>query len=230
METNLIYMHHMDQLACNALVTDIRNDDGKISIILDQTVFYPQGGGQPYDTGTITSPSKNFLAQEVRFIDGLVHHIGEYAENSEPFSLGDQVECTVDAERRAINTRLHSAGHLIDMALKELNVPWKPGKGYHFPNGPYVEYEGSLSQYDPEEIRASLENKCNEIIARNIETSVIFDETKMVNQKPLRTVYYGAFGIGCGGTHVANLSQIGKVVVRKIKSERGMVKVSYLVE
>ncbi len=226
METKLLYMEYMGKLSCSAQVIDIRDKDGKTVIILDQTVFYPQGGGQPYDTGRIRGASGIFNVEEVRYSEGLVEHIGLY--ESGELKREESVECVVDTERRTLNTRLHSAGHVIDMALKELSIAWKPGKGYHFPNGPYVEYQGSLEGCRADELKASLEGKCNEIIARSIETRLVFDNTKLQNGKPMRTVYYGDFGIPCGGTHASNLKDIGSITIRKIKQEKENVKISYI--
>jgi len=53
--TKLLYLENMQQLECTAYVEAVEQQDGKAIVYLDQTVFYPQGGGQPYDTGTISS-------------------------------------------------------------------------------------------------------------------------------------------------------------------------------
>ena len=92
-------------------------------------MFYPQGGGQPYDTGTISSGDIKFVVEEVRYAEGEVLHIGRFEHVR--FMEGEQVRCTVDAERRLLNTRLHSAGHVLDMAVNELGYDWKP-KGLSF--------------------------------------------------------------------------------------------------
>lgn len=53
--------------------------------------------------------------------------------------------CTIDGEFRKINARVHSAGHLLDMAMNRAGkTELKPGKGYHFVEGPYVEYIGVI--------------------------------------------------------------------------------------
>merc|ERR1712232_885145 len=51
-----------------------------------------------------------------------------------------KVNCRIDEKVRRINARVHTAGHLLDRAAKDLEWKWIPGKGYHFPDGPYVEY------------------------------------------------------------------------------------------
>ena len=228
MHTKLLYMEDMGTLSCDSLITDIQTVDGKHILILDQTVFYPQGGGQPYDTGTIKNSTIIFKVTEVRFTDGAVHHIGVY--ESGEFQIGDSVVCVVDEERRVLNTRLHSAGHIIDMGLKKLGIPWVPGKGYHFPNGPYVEYKGLLANFDLETLKGSLENVCNEIVQTNIETHISFDDMTLQNGKPMRTVWYGDFSIPCGGTHVTHLTAVGTIRIRKIKQEKQMIRIAYTVE
>src|SRR3989344_1869627 len=127
-DTKLIYMEQMQLLECNAQVQEIKDSgENKFSVMLDQTVFYPQGGGQPFDNGIIKNENTIFNVNEVRFIEGQVHHIGTYEKGA--FNIGDTVDCIVEKERRQLHTRLHSAGHLIDMGLKELGRSWKPGKG-----------------------------------------------------------------------------------------------------
>lgn len=129
--------------------------------------------------------------------------------------------CIVNPERRALHSRFHSAGHVVDMAVKELNLNWTPGKGYHFPNGPYIEYKGSLAGIDKDKLKIDIENLCNTFIQEDQITTLKFinkwemhrfvyhiPENLPVN-KPSRVVVYGDFGVPCGGTHVAKLSDKG---------------------
>lgn len=225
MQTKLIYMEYMQQYTCDAKVLDVKTDKDIISIILDQTVFYPQGGGQPYDIGTISSDNVIFQVKEVRYIDGEVQHIGTFKSSS--FKIGNNVSCEIDVDRRKINTRLHSIGHLIDLAVKELQRSWIPMKGYHFPEGAYIEYGADIKGEDTVQLVKDIEDKCNEIILRKIETRIEFSDSDVHDGKPLRTVYYGDFGINCGGTLVANLEDIGSVTIRKIKQDKDKIRVSY---
>jgi Ser-tRNA(Ala) deacylase AlaX len=225
MQTKLIYMEHMHQHTCTATIINVKKEGGVATVVLDQTVFYPQGGGQPYDTGVISNDHGVFSVTEVRYDDGVVNHIGTFEVGE--FSVGETVTCEVDVDTRKIHTRLHSAGHLLDIAIKDLNLKWKPGKGYHFPQGPYIEYAGSLHGKEVTELIQEIERKSQEIIERNIQTRVDFSDTKTQNGKPLRVVYYGDTGIPCGGTHVANLKDISEVTIRKIKQDKGTIKLSY---
>ncbi len=237
MPTKLLYLEQMNQYTCEAQVVEVKDEEGKTVVILDQTIFYPQGGGQPYYTGTISNSDKKFLVEEVRFVDGIVKHIGKF--ESEVFKAGEAVTCSVDIERRQLHTRLHSGGHLVDMGLKQLGITWRPCKGYHFPNGPYVEYVGSLGGVDIEKLKADLEAACNQIVQQGIETRVLFMPKEEMGSvcvfvpdyipanKPARVVMYGDFGIPCGGTHVSNLKDIGKISIRKIKQDGENIRVSY---
>lgn len=235
--TKLLYMEDMQQLECTAYVENVEQKDGRWVVYLDQTVFYPQGGGQPYDTGKITGGATTFVVEEVRFADGLVSHIGHF--EGQPFMQGEDVKCTVDAERRALHTRLHSGGHLLDMAVNELGYNWIPGKGYHFPDGPYVEYQGVLGDETKEAVIEKLNAKIAEILARDIATEIRFVTKEemaelcrhvpeyLPKDKPSRVVLYGNFGVPCGGTHVAKLTDIGQETVRKIKEKPGTIRLSY---
>ncbi|MBI3963804.1 MAG: hypothetical protein HY341_02280 [Candidatus Kerfeldbacteria bacterium] len=235
--TDLLYLHDMGTLSLDAHVVGMETAGGQSVIILDQTVFYPQGGGQPYDQGTIESTDGTFRVEEVRFVDGIVRHIGSYTTGG--FSDGQTVACSVDPERRRLHSRIHSAGHLVDMAVHALALPWKPGKGYHFPDGPYVEYEGSLDTMVVEQLKRHLEETMDRFVKEALPVTVQFlPRDQMVpvcafvpdnipTNKPSRVVVFGTFGVPCGGTHVHTLADLGMVSIRKIKQRGATVRVGY---
>jgi Ser-tRNA(Ala) deacylase AlaX len=225
-------------LRCKANVVELIKEDGRDIVILEKTAFYPQGGGQPYDKGIIKSTSAEFIVEEVRIINGIVKHLGKFENNN--FNKNDIVDCIIDKERRLLNSRLHSAGHVVDMAVQQLGINWLPGKGHHFPNGSYVEYSGSLEGLDKEAIKSNLEILCNQFIQEGQQTNVMFTNRENLNSlchfipdyvphdKPIRIVLFGNnFAIPCGGTHVKNISEIKNMVIRKIKLEKGNIRVSY---
>ena len=126
--------------------------------------------------------------------------------------------------------RLHSGGHLLDMAVNKLELGWTPGKGYHYPEGPYIEYDGNFEESEKENLRVKIETVANEIINQGIFTTIKFMPDQQVNDKPSRVVMYGDFSIPCGGTHVANLKDIGHLSIRKISNKKGLIRVAYQVE
>lgn len=237
--TTLLYMTDMAATEGNATVRAVLEVEGKTIVFLDQTLFYAQGGGQPYDKGSVTSNSAVFEVDEVRYLDGLIKHIGRFTEGR--FAEGDKVSLHVDPTRRMLHRRLHSGGHVVDLAVKRLGFTWLPGKGYHFPEGPYIEYQGSLPE-NKEHLMKDLEAECNKIIAENIPTRIEFVSAEEMQKrgyaipptldpaKPLRIVYYGDFGVPCGGTHVDQMGDLRSMSIRKIKQEGPTIRVAYDVE
>lgn len=233
--TKLLYLDDFKLFHSNAKVLDATLD----CVILDQTIFYPQGGGQPCDTGTIKNKSI-FTVTDVRLVEGEVKHFGSFT--GEPFKVGEEVKCNVNEERRILNSRIHSAGHLIDRALVELGINWTPGKSFHFPQGPYVEYIGSLAGLDKEKLKKDIEEVCNNWIKEGLEVksqSMTREELSRRAQfvpdyipknKPIRVIFLGEFNSPCGGTHVFNISEIKSITIRKIKESDGIIRVSYLLE
>lgn len=238
--TKLTYLEDFTLLTTKAKVVQVLKENERDVVILDQTIFYPQGGGQPYDKGVMEGPSGKFIVEEVRFGDGFVKHIGHFEHGS--FQEGENVNCQVDQERRELHCRLHSAGHVVDMVVHALKLDWIPGKGYHFPDGPYVEYAGNLNEADREQLKTELERLCNQFVQEGRETKLLFMPKEKMNEvchfvpdtipegKPARVVMYGDFGVPCGGTHVNTLSEIKKMTIRKIKLEKGNIRVGYDVE
>ena len=241
--TELLYMNSFDVNVCNAQVSNVVTlADGRIDLILDKTCFYPRGGGQDWDMGFIKGSQGIFNVVEVRLDEhGIVHHIGEFDQGT--LVEGSAVECFVDIERRRLNTRLHSAGHVIDMAIEQLGLAWSPTKAAHYPHMSFVEYSGEWDIEQRELLKAKIELALQNIIHAGGKNSIRFmsiDQMHTVcrevpknipTNKPARVVIYpGEFGIPCGGTHVADVKDIGEVKITKIKKgELGdnAIKVSY---
>lgn len=240
---DLLYLKDFDVETCVAKILSITNiEDDKTDIVLDKTCFYPRGGGQDWDMGKICSTNAEFYIEEVRLDeDGSVHHIGKLISGN--LKIGDAINGTVDAQRRSVNTRLHSGGHVIDMAIDSLGLDWVATKGQHYPHLSAVEYNG---RWDPEKsdtLRYEIELRANEIIHTGTDNKLVFMPVAEMHKicrhvpenipknKPGRVVVYGDnFGIPCGGTHVKNLSQIGTIKVPKIKEKKGVIRVNYEVE
>lgn len=238
--TKLIYLEDFNITDCMATVVNFDEHEGKQVVVLDQTCFYPKGGGQDFDQGAITSDSADFTVEAVFFIDGEVKHIGEFLNGK--LELGDSVECKVDEGRRAINTRIHSAGHTLDMAVRQLGWDWKPGKGAHYPHMSFVEYSGQYNPEERDELIKRLQVKIDELLSAGSNNTIEFmtpEEMKLAGAvvpdnlpkgKPSRAVLYDRFIVPCGGTHVKNIKDIGSIKVTKIKMKDGNIRVSYSVQ
>ena len=172
MSTRLLYLENMCQLTCEAHVIKTVHEDGLDKIILDQTVFYPQGGGQPSDKGTIKNSEALFEVQGVSCEDGIAYHKGTFQHGS--FAPGVRVELQVDAKLRTLYNKNHTAGHLIDYALSNLGYSLVSGKAYHFPQGPYVEYQGTLEQAEREALQINLEKAVNDLVQQALPVTITF--------------------------------------------------------
>lgn len=209
---------HLTSLETTVLSVEER--DGKTVLLLADTIFHPQGGGQPTDTGFITGPRGCLQVERAKKReDSTIEHIGTWLNGS--LEINDVVRCEIDADARQLYSRLHSAGHLIDVALEQLNIFWKPGKGYHFPDGPYVEHESS--EAPAADLAAQLEQVTRTLIQQASPVEIHLDGA-------LRTITLAGKVVPCGGTHVRNLSDIGSVRIRNIRYKGNVVRIGYNLE
>ena len=96
-----------------AKITDVGQDELGTYIRLDETIFHPQGGGQPSDEGTING------VQVIKLKDlREINEINHYVENISPFKVGDMVELSIDVEKRLEYAALHTAGHITGGILR----------------------------------------------------------------------------------------------------------------
>ena len=129
-------------------------------------MFPKKGGGQPSDIGIISTPSYSIPIHRVTLdrSTGIVTHYGKI-ENENHMELakkemviGTKVQVQVDSNHRQIISECHSAGHIVDVAMERCGFQLPPTKGYHFLDGPYVEYKGKLpAEKSKPEIVASLQ-------------------------------------------------------------------------
>ncbi len=238
-KTRLLYMNDTYRFEERATVLEIKHDEEKkVIIILDQTIFHPQGGGQPADTGIIQNDEAEFEVMDVRMKDGIVLHHGTFKKGQ--FQPRDEVLLRIDEKKRLLHAKLHSAGHLIDVAIQEIGLNLTPTKGYHFPQGAYVEYKNKIPPEERERIRNLLEQKSNELISRGFDVKVEMVEYDKLEEacgflpdyippgQLTRVVTVaGTLGIPCGGTHVNNIKELGTLKINKIKVRSGNTRIYY---
>ncbi|WP_433637064.1 alanyl-tRNA editing protein [Kluyvera georgiana] len=188
-------------LSCSA------EPDGRYAVVLDRTLFHPQGGGQPADAGWIDNePVETVLARG----DDVLHIVAK------PLLPG-VVNLRVDAAQRQLHARLHSAGHLIGLAGTAFG--WLPVKAHHWPNEGRITFAAGGNDTLPD--APSLLAKINAWQAEDLPRRVTFDGG-------LREVGFGELpAYPCGGTHVARLSDIGQVTITQVKMKKGQMIVNY---
>lgn len=236
--TKLLYLDETYLFEANAFVQAVDRDERGGFLTLDQTVFYPQGGGQPADKGYIQIEGENIPVSFVSFYEGVVRHNVPDAYWKETY-IGKMAKLSVDRLYRLDNARLHTGGHLISHVLETLDARLIPIKGYHFPEGGHVEF---VNEHGVD--ANALIEEANEKLAQDV--AVSFDVTaELANfdtisrlrphlapfvpkDKPSRIVTIGGYvGLPCGGTHVANLMQLGSIKVTKAKKQKANLRVSY---
>ncbi|XP_050216178.1 LOW QUALITY PROTEIN: uncharacterized protein LOC126667252 [Mercurialis annua] len=252
-KTKLQYYDDMWKLESQATIISFsKEEDGRLALILDSAIFHPQGGGQPADTGFITTPASSndfklkFLVQDVRSKAGIVYHYGAVEEDFGGDLIGQEVVLYVDESRRKLNSRLHSAGHLLDgcCTLQTVGLGHlEPGKGHHFPDGPFVEYKGTIPQNELQSKQKEIEAEANDLISKGGKVSAAilsYEEASKICGGSLpdyipkdstpRIVKLGSLpGCPCGGTHVSDISDIKSMKVSQIRTKKGTTKVFYSV-
>ncbi len=205
--------------SANKSVNKINTSNKKIIIILSSSVFYPEGGGQISDIGTIENKNSIFFVQNVQKVNNCIVHYGVLKKGT--LSVSDTVSSHINLERRNKVTVNHSSTHLLHQALRETL-------------GKHVQQQGSLvnDKYLRFDFTHPKPLTVDEI--KDIETSVMQEvkrdtKTRIKNMDYNRAVKNGALAffdekyednvrvlfIGkksielCGGTHVSSTSSIG---------------------
>jgi len=162
--TQLDYWEDTYKFEAKAKVISVTDD--KKGVILTSTIFYPQGGGQPSDVGVIKGSAGGvFNVTSLKAEKGVVSHLGNF-QNENVFAPGEEVTLQIDESTRVLHARLHSAGHLLDVAVQNLGLTWIPAKGYHFPAGPYVEYQGDVQAEKRAEIVKQVQQQMNQLTSQ----------------------------------------------------------------
>lgn len=217
-------------------------------VITDKTIFHPQGGGQPSDTGSITGLSdSSFTVSAVRMSavhDGQVLHFGKFASQTSQFKEGDTVTQSIDVEKRLLYSRLHTAGHVLGAAVRHLLEKEIPGfdelKASHFPDSAACEFQGVIEGKWKEPIQ----KKVDEYVAAQMPVEIdwwdeedfrreglerLIPERKVEGEKWRVVKIVGAEVYPCGGTHVGTTDLCGETKVKKISRSKGTSRVSYAV-
>lgn len=248
--TTLLYLKEMSLLTSSARILAI--DSSSKTVLLHQSPFYPQGGGQACDIGTLTLGPLSFEVTAVKKEPAtgyILHFISSVAD----LAAGDEVTCTVNSLTRDLNSRCHSAGHLLDHAVEDLQLPLEVRSAYHFLTGPYVEYafidDSILLTPDYlKSLQSSLQEAANKIVEAAIPVTVfngLVSDLSPSRQNLLpeavklsgavRLVKFekqGYESVPCSGTHVTNSALIKPIVVRKISlnSVKRTIRVSYVIQ
>jgi phenylalanyl-tRNA synthetase alpha chain len=237
-KTKLLYLTDSYLKEATAKVVKVEKGSGKTAIlILNQTIFYPIGGGQPGDKGMITGPKGALNVTSVRLDDQTVLHQGKLQGT---FSKGEQVTLTLDWATRYPHMQSHTAGHLLDEAVKHILPEHFGTKGNHgIDNQYYIDFKGFIDQT----YQIQIENVVNELVTANlpivskfvtlkdIEAENIVLPFKLPENKPLRLISIGDFPpVPDGGTQLATTGESWPITLSDFEYLNGSTRIHYLIQ
>ncbi|MBN2051952.1 alanyl-tRNA editing protein [Candidatus Woesearchaeota archaeon] len=225
--TNAIYMLDCYLKEFEANVESVKDDK---FVVLDKTAFYPNAGGQPYDTGKIIRLSDNAefaIVYVAKFGDVISHEFS-------PAGLkpGDKVKGIIDWDRRYRHMRMHTAAHVIANVIEKEAGAKITGNQLGLETS---RIDFSLENFDREKF-VEYEKKANEIIRENRKVNLSIVSREEAEQKlsrlttlakgfppeikEVRLVEIENFTIeGCGGTHLASTGEIKGIKIAKLENK-----------
>jgi len=230
--TTKLYWHDSHLTQFTACVVDSFVQDGRRVVVLDQSAFYPVGGGQPNDTGFIDS--SRVLDVSAADDDRILHHLAGDAR----FAVGEEVQCEIDWARRREMMQQHTGQHLLSQAFFQLFGA--ETRGFRI-NDHGAEIDLTL-EAGPDEIPHAIER------AEELANAVVFDDREVrihtvtpeeAARLPLRkesfitdcirVVEIADFDWSpCGGTHARRTGEVGLIAVRRWERAKRMTRVEFV--
>ena len=227
--TERLYYRDSHLLEFDARVVDVsERDDGAIAVTLDRTAFYPTGGGQPNDTGTLGE------ARVIDCIDAEDQGVLHVVQGLVP-QIGDTVHGTIDPLRRLDHMQQHTGQHILSAAFVKL---------FDAPTHSFrvMEYEC--------EIDVALEDPSNEKIEKAVdlanqtiwhdlpitirevtpaEAAALPLRKEPAREGELRLIEISDFDLtACGGTHAKGTGEVGVIAARNWERAKGLTRVRFL--
>jgi alanyl-tRNA synthetase len=215
-----------------ARVLDCRTEAGKTVVVLDETAFYPTGGGQPHDTGRIGG--LRVVAVELAD-DGCILHWVEGAPKPAP---GEMVQCEIDWPRRLEMMQQHTGQHILSQAFFQLFGA--ETRGFRIADRT-TEIDLTL-ELRPDELAAAMERAeelANRVVFENRDIRTHEVTPEQAAQMPLRKESFIADCIRvveidgydwspCGGTHARRTGEVGLIAVKNWERAKKMTRVHFV--
>lgn len=225
--TELLHMSDNYAREFDAIVESVGED----YVVLNRTTFYPEGGGQSTDFGSLSDGVRTVNVKEVRKVEGEIRHKLE----GPPFDAGTEVHGEIDWTRRYECMRFHTCQHVLSRYL-QLNYNVETKGNNISPGKSRADYT-PLESFD-EDMKRKVEAGVNEILDQNLEVEIKFmpraDAISFLKDRDYQTRYlemvpesvreFRVLIIGdydaasCAGTHVKNTSEIGHIQIGKSKN------------
>ena len=223
MATEKLYDQDAHQAQFQATVLSCRPGKHGYDVVLDRTCFYPEGGGQPGDTGVLSG----IRVTDTHEAGGEIVH---YCEA--PLAEGQTVEGTIDYDRRFEFMQLHTGEHILSGVIHRRfgyeNVGFHMGADFVT-----IDLSGMLT---PEQVQ-SVEAEANEWIWKNVPVEVSYPDPEALKTIPYRSkkeltgqvrivTIPGADVCACCGTHTAATGQVGQIKILTSENYKGGVRLS----
>jgi len=230
--TEKLYWRQPRLTKFTARVLDSRLEDGRKIIALDQTAFYPTGGGQPCDVGQL-GPGRVVEVEMAE--DGRIWH---WLGGDVDLAVGAEVECEVDWQRRREMTQQHTGQHILSQAFFQLFGA--ETRGFRITDRA-TEIDLTL-ELRPEEVEQAI------IRAEDLANGVVFDDREIrvhevtpeeAARLPLRKESFISDCVRvieiadydwspCGGTHARRTGEVGLIAVRGWERAKKMTRVHFV--
>ncbi len=225
--TEMLYMLDCYKKEFDAKVENVVEDENSCLVELDKTLFYPRGGGQPNDTGTLKSGSGEYKVVDVFKKDGKVLHKVDHCG----LSAGDSVHGIIDWDRRYYFMRCHTAAHILSAVIHKETGAFITGNNI---SEDKVRIDFNLEKFDRDKFK-HYEEEVNRIINEGHDVSLslmpreeafkIPDLVKLKKLLPesiktIRVVNIDGVDIqACAGTHVKNTREIRGIEIIKVENK-----------
>jgi alanyl-tRNA synthetase len=220
-ETDKLFYDDQDRTEFEAVVLDVFDREEGYDVVLDQTMFYPEGGGQPADTGTLSTDDVSVEVTDVQERDGVILH-----RTDEDPGKGEFVRGQIDVERRRRLMRHHTATHVVGYAARQVL-------------GEHVRQAGAQKGTDRsrldvrhyqritrEQVKA-IERVANEVVMSNEAIKQEWPHRNEAEERHGFDLYQGGIPPGtnirlihvgddvqaCAGTHVRRTGDIGAIKI-----------------
>ena len=235
-ETDRLYYEDQDRMEFEAMVLDVFEREGGYDVVLDQTMFYPEGGGQPADHGTLSTDDVTADVVDTQIVGDVVVH----RTDANP-GKGEFVRGTVDAQRRRRHMRHHTATHLVGHAARQVLGDHIRQAGAQKSTDSArldVKHYESITREQVKEI----EQLANEYVMNNVPVDQEWVDRNDAEAKYGFDIYQGGIPEGeqirlihadsdtqaCGGTHVSRTGDVG--AIKLLGTERiqdGVIRLTY---
>ena len=235
-ETDRLYYEDQNRMEFEAMVLDVFERGDQYDVVLDQTMFYPEGGGQPADHGTLSTDDLTATVLDVQLVGDVVVH----RTDTDPVT-GEFVRGTVDRTRRTRHMRHHTATHIVGHAARQVL-------------GEHIRQAGAQKSTDSARLDVThyesvsrkqvteIERRANELVMADEPVDQEWLDRNEAEERHGFDIYQGGIPEGeqirlihtgpdtqaCGGTHTAYTGEVG--TIKLLGTERvqdGVVRLTY---